>query len=353
MKYIFSTLAMLGVIGAPLMADVTVTRVTKTSGFKGVGGFETRSTDSTSGMKRRSESATAFANKLVNKMAGGGSKVEIILVDQDKAYRIDIRAKTYQESAISQLAQDMKAATGQMQEAKPEQEAPPTHRVTKAEVKVEPTSQSKTINGFSCALTRLTMLMEVEELQTKTKTTNRMVQEIWATPETAALKTLQAEETAFGQAYLKKLGFGMDMQENQRLGLSAMAMGMGVPEKDMEKNMAAMSKELAKLKGVPVLTDVKWFTATDKAAAKPKAEKPKIEEEENEAVDLSEGASGVLGSFANRFAKKKAAQAAEKQAASADPSAPSFSSTMELISVAVTAVPADSFAVPAGFKKVK
>src|SRR4030042_441145 len=82
-------------------------------------------------------------------------------------------------------------------------------RVTKSEFKVAKTGSSETINAFPCEEYLVTWLVEIEDLETKTKTENTMMTNLWTTPETAAIRKLQAEQEAFSRAYMTKLGVNL------------------------------------------------------------------------------------------------------------------------------------------------
>ncbi len=336
-------------------ADVTVESVTKTGGVRGMGGSETTSTEFLQGTNRRADSTIKYDGKLMNRMAGG-EKSEILLVSQDKAYHLDHKRKAYRESTLSGMAKQME----EMQKAGPEPEEraavdeKPTHRITQSEFKVNPTGEKKTLNGFNCEKYIVTMMIEAEELETKQKTKTRLVTDQWTTPETAALKQLSQAEKTFSEAYMKKLGWNLSARDAQQFGMAVMSASMGVSEKDMRARMEALKKEMSKVKGYPVATEVKWFMESDAMAQAAEARREELAnvEEDDGSVDLSGGAAGILGGMAGKFARKKAAERkAAKPKSSGDE--PAFSSYMEIRRVETAAIPGDKFQVPAGYKKAK
>ncbi|MBI4395903.1 MAG: hypothetical protein HY548_02325 [Elusimicrobia bacterium] len=337
----------------PLAADVTVSRLIKSGGFRGMGASETQTTEHYQGTNRRQDSTIKFTGALMGRMAGGDS-VEITKVAEDKAYTLNPPKKSYRERTLSEAAQMMKKEGGP---ARQEKESKPTHRITKTDFKVDPTGEKKTINGFPCERYVVTMLVEAENIENKQKTQTRLVTNNWTTPETPALKTLQQEERTFNEAYLKKLGWDMSPRDAQQFGETGMAMMMGVDEKEMNPKMAELKKEMSKMKGVPVAMEIKWFIESDEAAkamreAQKEAAAQRPPEAEDEGVDVSGGPSGILGGMAAKFAKNKMKASAEKKAEAKDDES-SFSSYMEIREIKTGAVPADLFQVPAGYKLEK
>ena len=233
-------------------ADVTVKRVTTTDGFGG--GFSSESTSSLKGTDQRSDTATKFQSVIMNKI-GGGNRSEIILVGEDRMIHVDHAKKTYREGTITEMKQMMEKMSSQGNPSEKGAKGAPTHRVAKSEIKVEPTGEKKTVNGYPTERVRMTMLMEIEDLKTHEKTETRLVSDNWNTPETGELKALRDAEMTFGKAFAAKMGLDMSNEESGRWGLGMAGM-FGVPPEQMKSKLAELKKEFAKFKGIPVVTEV-------------------------------------------------------------------------------------------------
>ena len=119
----------------------------------------------------------------------------------------------------------------------------------------------------------------------------------------------------------------------------------------MEGAIRKMGKEFASIDGYPIVTETTWRSPAPTA---PKG-KPEPEEDEDDGNALSDAsgsssvggaAMGMLGGLAKRAAKKKIKQKIKEALGK-----PAFSVRTEVKKVAVGPVAAETFEVPAGFKK--
>jgi len=346
MKKLILISASLIIFSAVSWGDVTVTRITKSSGFKGWGGMEGKQIRSLKGKRSREESDMKMKG-LIGKMANQGETVTLTLLDKSVLQTLNIPKKTYRELSLKDLLKKpSQGASPATDKEKKSQE--PTHRVTKSEFKVTSTGNSKKINGFSCQEFKLEMLLEVENLKTKEKTESRMEENLWTTPEAKDLIQLRKEEESFGLAMAKELGLETSPRDLENMG-SAMAAAMtGTEEKDLRKSLARAANELKKIKGYPIVTEVEWFLKESPDSAKKKeVEKPSSQDS---GVNMSGGIKGALGGFASKMAAKQL----EKKMADrekAQEGKPLISIHSEIQSVSVAPVPDSAFEIPAGFKK--
>jgi len=159
-----------------------------------------------------------------------------------------------------------------------------------------------------------------------------MTTDLWNTPLTDKLKQAREIEAEFSRNYMKKLGVGLSPEETDRLGAGMLTSMYGLDAKETAGKLEEVGKEMAKVEGYPIVTEVKWQVKNDSAAAK----KP---EPEPEPAPTTLG-----GLIANRLAPK--------------PTAPQdqgvlFSSYQEVKSVSLDAVPGTDFEIPTGYKKVE
>jgi hypothetical protein len=173
----------------------------------------------------------------------------------------------------------------------------------------------------------------MEDTASKGKVTQVMTTDMWNTPLTDQLKKAQAIETEFSKKLMQKLGVGLSPEEANQLGAGMLTSMYGLDAKETAGKLEEVGKEMAKVEGYPIVTEVKWQVKNDSTAKKPE---PKEEPEEPP--------TSLGGLIANKLAPK--------------PSAPQdqgvfFSSHHEVKSVSLDAVPETSFEIPDGYKKVE
>lgn len=315
-------------------ADVTVESFTKFGGFKGNGASEGTTVSRTQGNKQWESSSIKFTGAILSWAAGGSDQTTITRIDKGVVWVLDPKKMTYTEEAITSFKPDDPAA--REENAKNEAGEKPNVRVTKSEFTVKKTGLSETINSFPCEEYLVTWLIEIENLDTKAKTRNTMATNLWTTPETAAIKKLQAEESAFTKAYLKKIGMNLTQDEMKQYGMTVFSMMSGASEKDLEKDFKGFKKEMVKVKGYPIRTTVNWKVDDDKKPAAKSAEAGS-----SGGIDVSGGWGGILSGV---LSQKMA------DGMKADENAPFFTSTTEVKSIKADSLPSDTFDVPSGYK---
>jgi hypothetical protein len=254
---------------------------------------------------------------------------------------INFQRKTYSVITFAQMAEAMR----QLQSK------------AKSDFTIKPsvleTGQTREINGVS---TRgMVMTLEFEGTDPKTNergTVMKMVADMWIAPEVPGY----AQVREFHQRMAQKL--------NWVPGGSMMAGGQ-----DSAKGMAEMYKEMAKLKGVPVLQVTKMnmggaIPPGDQPAAAGAAPPPPPEPQPQQQVELEKpsvgGALGRLGGRLGGLGRKKQTDQTQDQASGSQPKGqaaggpPSMmETTTELSGFSSGAVDASRFEVPAGFKQVE
>lgn len=332
---------------ATVGADVTVERYIKSGGFGGVGASEGTSTDKISGLKKRSESSMKMTGKLggfLGKFAGDMGSDEIVHVDEDRVISLNHKKKTYTERAITLPEEEgYPGSDGDPEEGSldgGEEGEERNVRVVRNEITVKETGEKKTIGGFDCRRYVVTWILETEDLDTGERAASTMTSDLWNTPETKETKALQKEETAFNQAYLKKMGLDLPPQKMKRFGLMAIAGMLGADREEMEKKMKELEKKFSTIEGYSIASAVTWkSTSTARQQGQPA--------EEEEAMDVSKGMGGLLSGFAKKAMKKKSSGGEEK---SGDGSV-IFSSYSEIRRIDISPVPAADFEIPAGYDR--
>jgi hypothetical protein len=134
---------------------------------------------------------------------------------------------------------------------------------------------------------------------------------------------------------MQKLGVSLSPEEANQLGAGMLTSMYGLDAKETAGKLKEVGKEMAKIEGSPIVTEVKWQVKNDSTARKPE---PKEEPEE---PPTSLG--GLIG---NRIAKSMTPDKPKEEGVM-------FSSYHEVKLVSLDAVPETDFEIPAGFKKIE
>ncbi len=328
------------VLLAPAFAGVVKSSKSSLS-FKTLGTFTTQTTERLTSDRKLTETDSEFKGKgLLGGLAGktifrSGRTGELVDLPALTITQIDHKRKTYTVSSIEEFVKERDAALSEAGQ-KPAEGAPAESdiRIVRSELKVTATGQSQTINGFDCREHQVRWTVDWENIKTGDKGTDRLESDVWTTAETAALKSAQAEEMAFGRAYLKAMGLDMDKMQRDVLGTEWIAILAGLDPvsggSKMKPDAAVMAREMAKIKGYPVLIDGRYAPA-------PKAKPAEAQEE------AAGGIRGRLGQLGKDLLKKKPNPEEEK--------APALSFRTEVLSIEAAAVAPESLQVPADYKK--
>ena len=327
---------LLGVHG-PAWGDATIESTIKSSGFKGMGAFEGATTKRYQGKKMWDASSSKFTGAILSRIAGGSESATVTRVDKGVYWVLDPKNKTYTERPIEPFKKDETGKERQEQEK-------PKVRVTKSEFSVKKTGASETINGFPCEEYLVTWLLEMEDIETKAKSRSTMNNNLWATPETATIRKVQAEETAFHKAYAQKLGLQISPEEAKQLGIETFAVMSGASKQEIEKGFAKVREEMAKIKGYPIRTVVNWSVEGDKAATAQKEGSSSSESPSQTPTSVGGFLSGLSKGITQKVMGDKGSAPGQKEGGS-------FSSTYEVKAISADSVPADVFEIPSGFSK--
>jgi hypothetical protein len=307
-------------------ADTTWETVVKSGGFKGMGAHEGTTVTRIQGLKMAESTSTKFTGAILSLLPGGGEKTTIQRVDKGVVWELDTKEKSYTETAIVPF---QTAESGVREGEKPRM------RVTKSEFKVKKTGAAETIHGFPCEEYLVSWLVEMEDLETKSKMENNMATRLWTTPETAAIRKLQAEQDAFWKAYMKKVGLNFSPGEMKLFGMEALS-ASGASQKEMEREFAKFRSEMAKIKGYPIRTIVDWKTSGE---ASPQAEKPAAEGQ-GPAAALGSLFGGLKGAISQKMGGGESKPAAEGTL---------FSTTTEVKAIHADSISPTVFEIPSGY----
>jgi hypothetical protein len=263
----------------------------------------------------------------------GAETVQVIDLGKETITDINLKNKTYSVMTFEQMVQAMdqmaKKAAAQPDSKKAEMNF-------KASVKE--TGQTKVISSLNTREVILTLVMEGTDKESGNKGSMNVISDMWMAPDVPGY----GEIRAFQQRMAAKLAWTP--------GSSAFTQGRG----DMSKAFADLSKESAKLAGVPVLQVVSMGAAAEGQAGQTgqqPAAQPSQREEQREPTSIG-GALGRLGGLGG-LGRRKQEPAKQEQPAAASAPGTLLEMTTESMNFSAGPVDASKFEVPAGFKQVQ
>jgi len=264
---------------------------------------------------------------------------QIIDLNEEKIYDLDLKKKTYKVTTFAELRQQMEEARKKAEEEArkaPEAETPapagrdPNQKEVEVDFDVKDTGEKKPINGFDTH--QVIMTVTVRE---KGKTLEQggglvLTSDMWLAPKIAAMQ----EVAAFDLKYAQKL-YGPMMT-----GISASQMAMVMASYPMIKDaMAKMRTEGGKLDGTAIQTTV--TTDAVKSAEQ-------LAQESKSSAESKPSGGGLSGRLGGMIARK----IGPKSDDTAKPRTTFMTMNTEVLKVA-TSVAAEDVALPAGFKEAK
>jgi hypothetical protein len=330
-SFLLMLLVLATLLAGPAIADLKTETLTRASMLTGMGSTEINLVTQYQGDKRTKDHTMKMVGGIGGMFVGKPqTSVEITRLDKDIVWELNPPKKTYTERPIALPAGTETKA--ERRQSGPEQKP---YKIVKSELKVTKTGAAKDINGFACREYLVTWEVVMEDTASKGKVTQVMTTDLWNTPLTDKLKQAQRVETEFNRSYVKKLGVEMSPQETDRLGAGMLTSMYGLDPKETAGKLEEVGKEMAKVEGYPIVTEVKWQVKNDSAAKKPE---PKEE--------LEEPPTSLGGLIGNKIAKSIAPSKPKEEGVM-------FSSYHEVKSVSLDALPETTFEVPDGYKKVE
>ncbi len=351
-------------------ADVIVERVVRINGLFGLGNVESAEKEYIRGALKREESAGSLAASLgqLSDMVGENRIHTIYRIDKDRVWTLFPSAKSYDEqpidlrrtdqsgNAASKLEKSDKSTATSRIPDKPGKPAS-QDRTVRNEIKVNATGNRKTINGFACEQYLVTWTIEMEDSQTKERTTDLMTAEFWNTAESGKVAELKRQETAFFNAYSKKSGLPGEPELINQFGMAMLGLE-AVPE---EEGIGKLKNIMTKIKGYPIVTKVTW-KSEGSAQNRPQYRDESDEEGEDsgdatdadadadaDADEMQQQLNGLLSGLADKVGKRS--ERKTNASGEAD-STVVFESYTEVKSIEIGNVDATLFDLPPGYKKI-
>jgi len=331
-----------------------------------------------SGTRSRTDSDMVMQSKLVRFLAHNtvGPTADIVLLDSDKLYRLNLNKKEYTEQSFEELRANMQKALqggkGDSADARQQPAAIDQSKCDwlppKSDVK---TGAKATIAGFDAQQIIITAEQPCKDKQTGAICEIALTVEEWL----ASSFSTNEEITKYHQAYAQKLGLDTVSQDANERAKAMFSQYKGVWED--------IASKMKNAKGYPVRSSFSLAIGGDQCKQAQTAKQQSGDSGSNPSsgsasssgsssaptspAELANQVGAKLGSLFHR--KKDDSQAAasnqgtQAPTATATPAAsaatgpsgtvPLMTISSELVSVSTAPIPANAFEVPADFKKVE
>jgi hypothetical protein len=265
-------------------------------------------------------------------MTSGDQAGQIIDLDEQKIYDLDMKKKSYETVTFDEMRRRMKEAQEKAAKAVSQEtgKKPGGEKQMEIDFSLKESGQTKSINGFDCREVVMTVTAREKGKTLEEAGGMVMTSHIWMAPAIPETK----EIADFMMRYYRAL-MGPDALAGAADQM-AMALAMYPGMKDM---MGKVQIESGKMDGTAILTESIMETVSNPQQAAAEERK----EPESGGVASMRGIGGMLG---RKLARKKEEPAAQKNRSTV------FTTTHELIKVS-TSVASSDLAIPSGFKEKK
>jgi hypothetical protein len=303
------------------------------------------------GRAAREGTVNTVAVKGSRKMTVNDSTGQIVDLDEEKIYELDMKGKSYKVTTFAQMRQRIEEARERAAKAPREPSEPAPARQQQGQqpemevdFAIKESGQKKNINGFDCR----EVVMTITTRQ-KGKTLDEaggmvMTSNMWLTPKIPAMKEITDFEIRYAQKMSSALFPG---GAEQMAAMSAMYPGM-------KEAMGRFQKENVNMDGTAVLTVTSMETVAPAAQVAAQQERPQAQRQQDEGNTNITSVRGLGGLLGRKMAKRKTEN--DPPPAAAQPARPGRAVLMttnhELVKVATSLTPAD-LSIPAGFKEKK
>jgi hypothetical protein len=338
-------------------ADITIEHTTSVEGVgvMAFGNMSGSSKTTISGTRSRTDSDMKMKSKLVGFLARNavGPSAEIVLLDQDKLYHLNINKKEYTEMSFEQMRERLQKAQDQLNSSD-ERKQPSAVDQSKCEwmparADVKKTGEKAQYGGYDSERVVITAAQPCKDKETGSICEVALVLDNWMSTSFAE----SAEVQKFYKAYATKMG--LDPSGSQDISQRAKMLFS-----QYKGIWAEIATKMQGVKGYPVRSS--FTLALGGAECKdPKARQAQDGSDKDSDSSNSPGAlaGAVAGKLGGLFHKKQddTPAAAPAPAAPAAPLPPGDVALMtvssQLVSVSTNSASPDAFIVPADFKKTE
>ena len=346
----------LGFAAGTARADITIERTTSVNGVGAMAfaNMSGASKTSISGDRSRTDSDMKMQSKIIGFLAHNalGPSAEIVLLDQDKLYRLNMNKKEYTETTFEQLRAQMQKTSDQLNSSE-DKKQPSAVDQSKcvwlpAKVDLAKSGEKAQFAGYDAQRVTITATQPCQDKETGAICEIALVLDQWTSADFAE----SSEARKFYTAYASKMG--IDISNSQ--DVSERAKALFSQYKGVWTEVAA---KMQSVKGYPVKSSFTLGLGGPQCKDS-NSQQAQTSQTDNSSPSPSSIAGAVAGKLGGLFQKKK--DTAEAPAAAAPAVAPVsmppgdvalMTVSSQVVSVSTNAVSADAFTVPAGFKKME
>jgi hypothetical protein len=351
------SVGILGLAAGTAQADITIESATSVEGVGAMAFANMSGTSRTSisGDRARTESDMKMQSKIVGFLARNalGPSAEIILLDQDKLYHLNMNKKEYTETTFEQFRGQMQKMSDQMNSSENKQQPSAVDQSKcvwlPAKVDVTKSGEKAQFAGYDAQRVTVTATQPCQDKDTGAICEIALVLDQWTSADFAE----SSEARKFYAAYASKIGIGQSNSQD----VSERAKALFGQYKGVWTEVAA---KMQSVKGYPVKSSFTLGLGGPQCKDS-NSQQAQTSQTDNSSPSPSGIAGAVVGKLGGLFQKKK-----DTSDAPAPPPAPAVAPitmppgdvtlmtvSSQLVSVSTNAVSADAFTVPAGFKKVE
>jgi hypothetical protein len=349
--------SILGFAAVTARADITIERTTSVDGVGAMAFANMSGTSKTSisGDKSRTDSDMKMQSKIIGFLARNavGPSAEIVLLDQDKLYHLNLNKKEYTEMTFEQLRSQMQKMSDQMNSSE-EKRQPSAVDQSKcvwlpAKVDITKSGEKAQFAGYDAQRVTVTATQPCQDKETGAICEIALVLDQWTSADFAQSN----EARKFYTAYASKMG--IDPSNSQ--DVSERAKTLFSQYKGVWTEVAA---KMQSVKGYPVKSSFTLGLGGPQCKDS-NSQQAQTSQTDNNSPGPSGIAGAVVGKLGGLFQKKK--DSADAPAAAAAPAAAPvvmppgdvalMTVSSQLVSVSTNDVSAEVFIVPAGFKKIE
>jgi hypothetical protein len=344
----------LGLAAGIAQADIAIERSTSVEGVGAMAFANMSGTSKTSisGNKSRTDSDMKMQSKIIGFLARNaiGPSAEIVLLDQDKLYHLNMNKKEYTETNFEQLRAQMQKISDQMNSSENRQQPSAVDQSKcvwlPAKVDVNKSGEKAQFAGYDAQRVTVTATQPCQDKETGAICEVALVLDQWTSADFAE----SSEARKFYTAYASKMG--IDVSNSQ--DVSERAKVLFSQYKGVWTEVAA---KMQSVKGYPVKSSFTLGLGGPQCKDS-NSQQAQTSQTDNSSPSPSGIAGAVAGKLGGLFQKKKDTAAAPQAPAVAPVAMPPgdvalMTVSSQVISVSTNGVGADVFNVPAGFKKME
>lgn len=216
--------------------------------------------------RRRSDGSVTFDNWLMRQFAPDGRTADIVRLDRSLVWTLAPSKRQYTECPLTGC-RSASARSGEPTAQEPaEQGRKPTEpscpvTLKAADLKVDGTGERRTINGFATERFIIDWTVQLAD-RNGGSNTNRVRLELWTTPETGAIKEVQAIQETFQRRHASALARADSPVARYlpRNVSNAMASMMRNIDANDQRTLGRWATEMKKVRGYPIATTMNWTT---------------------------------------------------------------------------------------------